>query len=184
MSQPYVGHIMMFAGNFPPAGWALCNGQAMPISENETLFNLIGTTYGGDGQETFNLPNLCGRVPVHMGQGGGLSSYVIGQSAGTEDVTLTSNQIPQHNHVATTVSGTPGNLDKPASNAVLADEQVGLGTNSPFTYTPFNAGTPNQVTLAGGTVQNTGGSQPHTNIQPILALTYCISLFGVYPTPN
>src|SRR4029077_14583343 len=102
MSQPYVGQILMFGGNFAPAGWMTCSGQLLPISENETLFNLIGTTYGGDGQETFALPNLCGRVPIHMGTGGGLSTYQIGEAAGTESVTLTTQQIPQHNHMVTT----------------------------------------------------------------------------------
>src|SRR5215469_11130842 len=99
MAQPFVGEIRMFAGNFAPAGWALCAGQLQPISENETLFQLIGTTYGGDGQETFALPNLQSRVPIHMGTGSGLSPYQIGQAAGTESVTLTSNQMPSHNHV-------------------------------------------------------------------------------------
>src|SRR6186713_2435722 len=99
MSQPFVGEIRMFGGNFAPAGWAFCNGQVLPISENDVLFNLIGTTYGGDGQETFALPNLQSRVPIHMGQGPGLSSYTIGEMGGTETVTLTTNQIPAHNHV-------------------------------------------------------------------------------------
>src|ERR1700756_1809447 len=99
MSSPYVGEIRMFGGNFAPAGWAFCNGQLMPISENETLFQLIGTTYGGDGQSTFGLPNLQSRVPIHMGQGSGLSSYNIGQSGGVETVTLTTQQIPTHNHL-------------------------------------------------------------------------------------
>src|ERR1044071_3896667 len=99
MGEPYVGEIRMFAGNFAPAGWALCQGQSMAISENDTLFNLIGTTYGGDGQETFNLPNLCGRVPVHMGKGPAVSqTYQIGESAGVESVTLTAQQTPTHNH--------------------------------------------------------------------------------------
>ena len=100
MSQPYVGQIMIFGGNFAPAGWMLCAGQLLPISEFDTLFNLIGTTYGGDGEQTFGLPNLQGRVPVHMGQGAGLSSYIIGEAAGTESVTLTTQQIPVHNHLA------------------------------------------------------------------------------------
>src|SRR5215831_8904163 len=98
MSQPYVGQILMFGGSFNPAGWMLCQGQLVPISENETLFNLIGTTYGGDGQETFALPNLSGRIAIHQGTGPGLSTYTIGQAAGVEQVTLTQQQIPQHNH--------------------------------------------------------------------------------------
>src|SRR6478752_7772156 len=106
MSQPFVGEIRMFGGNFAPAGWAFCNGQVLPISENDVLFNLIGTTYGGDGQETFALPNLQSRVPIHMGQGPGLSSYTIGEMGGTETVTLTTNQIPAHNHVPAANNGT------------------------------------------------------------------------------
>src|ERR1700761_4920658 len=102
MAQPYIGEIRMFAGSFAPAGWAFCNGQILPISENETLFNLIGTTYGGDGQSTFALPNMQGRVAVHQGTGGGLSTYVVGETGGTESVTLTTQQIPQHNHMVTT----------------------------------------------------------------------------------
>ena len=108
MSSPYIGQIMIFAGNFAPAGWALCHGQLMPISENDALFNLIGTTYGGDGQSTFGLPDLQGRAPLHMGQGSGLSSYVIGQNGGVESVTLTTQQIPSHNHTAQ-ISTNPGN---------------------------------------------------------------------------
>jgi microcystin-dependent protein len=184
MSQPYVGQLSMFAGNFAPAGWAFCAGQLLPISENDVLFQLIGTTYGGDGQSTFALPNLQSRIPVHMGQGGGLSNYTIGQSGGTESVTLNVQQIPQHNHLATTVTPTPANSDTPANNTILADEQVGLGASSPFTYAPFNSGAPNQVTLAGNTVANTGGGQPHNNIQPILAINFIISLFGIFPTPT
>src|SRR5512134_3759257 len=101
MAQPYVGEIRMFAGNFAPAGWMFCEGQLLPISENETLFALIGTTYGGDGQETFGLPNLQGRVPIHQGQGPGLSGYLIGEAGGVEGVTLTANQIPIHSHPLT-----------------------------------------------------------------------------------
>src|ERR1700744_3298393 len=99
MAQPYVGQIMMFAGNFAPAGWMTCQGQTLPISEYDTLFNLIGTTYGGDGQSTFKLPDLQGRVPIHQGPGGGLATYVMGQTGGAETVTLTTQQIPQHNHM-------------------------------------------------------------------------------------
>jgi microcystin-dependent protein len=184
MSSPYIGQISIFAGNFPPAGWALCNGQTMAIAENDTLFNLIGTTYGGDGQETFNLPNLQSRVPIHMGNASSGTTYVIGEMAGVETVTLSTSQIPQHNHLAMTVSGTPGNLSTPGTTAVLADEQVGLGTNSPFTYTPYNSASPNQVTFASATVANAGGSQPHENIQPMLAVNFIISLYGIYPSPN
>jgi len=181
MSQPYVGQILMFAGTFAPAGWMQCQGQLVPISENETLFNLIGTTYGGDGQSTFGLPDLQGRVPVHMGTGGGLSTYIIGQEAGVESVTLTTQQIPQHNHLA--LSQTAAGADTtPTTTSILATEGVSNGTNNPYTYAPFDAAT--QVTLPANAIAQAGGSQPHENIQPICAITYCISLFGVYPTPT
>jgi microcystin-dependent protein len=182
MSTPYVGQLSMFAGNFAPAGWMFCNGQVLPISEYETLFNLIGTTYGGDGQSTFALPDLRSRIPVHIGQGSGLSNYVIGQAGGSETVTLNSQQIPQHNHMVTTVSGTPGNQSTPGNGTILADEQVGLGSSSPFTYAPY-AGT-NQVVFANNTVAFVGGNQPHENLMPYLVINYIISMFGVFPSPN
>jgi microcystin-dependent protein len=182
MSQPYVGQIMMFAGNFAPAGWMTCEGQTLAISENDTLFNLIGTTYGGDGEETFNLPNLAGRIPIHMGTGGGLSTYTIGESAGVESVTLTTQQIPAHNHLPTT-NTVGANSASPTSSTILADETtVGQpsGGNA-FAYLPPGGA---QVTMPAATVANTGGSQPHENIQPILCMTWIISLFGVFPTPT
>jgi microcystin-dependent protein len=182
MSQPYVGQMMMFAGTFAPAGWALCQGQAIPISENDTLFQLIGTTYGGDGEETFNLPDMSGRIPIHQGTGPGLSNYTIGQSGGVESVTLTTQQIPSHNHIPTTNTG-GANSPTPSSSTTLGDQTTSgqpSGGNA-FAYLP-SGGT--QVTMPAATVQNTGGSQPHENIQPILCMTWIISLFGVYPSPN
>src|SRR5690242_20599428 len=137
MAQPYVGEIRMFAGNFAPAGWMLCEGQTLPISENETLFQLIGTTYGGDGETTFNLPDMQGRIPIHQGTGGGLSTYVIGQKAGVETVTLTTSQIPQHNHQAL-ANNTGANATTPAVNTILATEALSgqpAGSNV-FTYQP------------------------------------------------
>ena len=179
MSQPYVGQISMFAGNFPPSGWMFCQGQLLPISEYETLFNLIGTTYGGDGQSTFALPDLQSRIPLHFGTSTTGTTYQLAQSGGVETVTLNTQQIPQHNHVP--LAMTPqGNLTTPAGNALLANEQVGLGANSPLAYAPFDAA--NQVQLAPTTVANVGGSQSHENVQPILAINYIISLFGVFPT--
>jgi microcystin-dependent protein len=181
MSQPYVGQIIMFGGSFAPAGWMMCQGQTVPISENETLFQLIGTTYGGDGQETFQLPNLAGRVPIHLGQGGGLSNYVIGQSAGVESVTLTTQQIPQHQHfvLADNVAGT---ASVPTTATIMSDQSVESGNNTPNLYAPYAAAT--AVTLPAATLAQTGGSQPHENIQPILTVTYVIALFGVFPSPN
>lgn len=165
MSQPYVGEIRMFAGNFAPVGWALCQGQIIPISENETLFNLIGTTYGGDGQQTFALPNLQSRIPLHVGP-----SFALGQTAGEEEVTLTREQMPAHAHalIASTASGTQSS---PAGNTLAASATVAL----------YNGNPPNQV-LAAPAVQNTGGGQPHENMQPFLVLNFIISLFGVYPS--
>ncbi len=181
MSSPYVGQIMMFGGNFAPAGWAFCNGQPMAISQNDTLFNLIGTTYGGDGQETFNLPDLQGRMPVHMGQSGSLQSYAIGEQAGVEQVTLTTAQIPLHNHAVDVESGQPGSASVPASNLILADEGQN-GAQPANVYVPNN--TTNQVALTGATIGVNGGSQPHSNIQPLLVINFIISLYGVYPSPT
>jgi microcystin-dependent protein len=180
MSQPYVGQILLFAGNFPPSGWAVCAGQLMPISENDVLFQLIGTTYGGDGQSTFGIPDMQGRVPIHMGQGGGLSNYQIGEKAGAESVTLNGNQIPLQSHQLL-ASNSPASASAPAVNTILANENASSPT-IPFTYVPFNAATPNQVTMPAASVGQAGGSQPHNNIQPVLAVTVCISLFGIFPT--
>lgn len=181
MSQPYVGQIMMFGGNFAPQGWALCQGQLMPISENDTLFNLIGTTYGGDGQETFGLPDLQGRAPLHMGQGSGLSFYNIGQNGGVETVTLTTQQIPIHNHFATAANAA-GNSKTP-QGTILSNEG-GADADKVSIYAPWDVDPANMTTLLPGTVGLTGGSQPHTNLQPLLVINFIISLFGVYPSPN
>ena len=173
MGEPFVGEIRMFGGTFAPAGWAMCQGQSLPISENETLFNLIGTTYGGDGQETFQLPNLAGRVPVHMGQGPGITqTYQIGESAGVESVTLTTQQIPIHNH-ALTASTDFGQNPQP-QDAMFAQPTTGK------MYT--GSGQSPLVSLAATMLSPVGGSQPHENMQPYLALTFIISLFGVYPS--
>ncbi|MBE1710543.1 MULTISPECIES: phage tail protein [Mesorhizobium] len=161
----YVGEIRMFAGNFNPNGWMFCQGQTLPISQYETLFQLIGTTYGGDGEETFNLPNLSGRLPLHQGSG-----YVIGQMAGVEEVTLTTQQIASHSHpfMATTNIGgasAPG-------NSVLAQSS---------TIKVYSAIAPT-VALGPSSMTPTGGSQPHSNLQPYLCINFIISLFGVFPS--
>jgi microcystin-dependent protein len=169
----YVGEIRMFGGNFAPAGWEFCNGQMLPIAENDALFNLIGTTYGGDGETTFALPDLQGRAPVHQGQGPGIgSNYVIGEKAGVETVTLTTQQIPVHNHpwLASTGSGTSNSPE----NNVLA---------SPPVAKLYRAGTPSDP-MSPTMVQPVGGSQPHDNLQPYLAVSYIISLFGEFPSPT
>jgi microcystin-dependent protein len=170
MSQPYVGEIRMFGGNFAPSGWAFCNGQLMPISENETLFNLIGTTYGGDGQSTFALPDLQGRIPIHVGPG-----FAQAQLAGSESVTLTTQQIPNHNHFP--LFTTSGQQLGPSSNTLLASAQ------SPQTFLQtYTTDTSALTTFAPQTGGTTGGSQPHDNMVPFLAVTFIISLFGIFPS--
>jgi|KBSMisStandDraft_5_1062788.scaffolds.fasta_scaffold16489_3 microcystin-dependent protein len=171
MPEPYVGEIRMFAGTFAPNGWMFCEGQTLPISENDVLFQLIGTTYGGDGQETFNLPNLASRVPIHMGTGPDGTTYQIGEMAGTEQETLTTQQIPNHTHpftVSTNVS-----QDTSPSNKVLG--QSGGGG---LIYMQDTADTP----LNANAVGPQGGSQPHENTQPFLCINFIISLFGVFPS--
>jgi microcystin-dependent protein len=174
MSDPFVGEIKLFGGSFAPAGWAMCAGQLLPISENETLFNLIGTTYGGDGQETFGLPDLQGRVPVHQGQGPGISQfYQIGEKAGVESVTLSTQQIPNHNHAMLTSTG--GQQLGPA-NAYFA-----TATSNQAGVNAYNNATAPDTALVGTSIQPIGGNQPHDNFQPTLCLTFIISLFGVFP---
>jgi microcystin-dependent protein len=171
MSSPYVGEIRMFGGNFAPAGWAFCSGQLMPISENETLFQLIGTTYGGDGQETFGIPDLQGRMPIHMGQGPGLSqNYQIGEKAGSEQVTISLNQLPTHNH-SWLASNDPSNSLIPTSNMV----------STPLNITPYFSGAAS-VPLNAQSLQPIGGSQPHDNMMPYLVVSFIISLFGIFPS--
>lgn len=167
MAQPYVGEIRMFAGNFAPAGWMFCEGQQLPISEYETLFQLIGTTYGGDGESTFALPDLRGRLPLHMGAG-----FVLGETGGAESVTLTVTQIPAHSHpllVSTSVANTSA-----PNNAVLAQSTA---ADLYIEDTPTNNLSPNAIT-------GVGGSQPHTNLQPYLCVVFIISLYGIFPSPT
>jgi microcystin-dependent protein len=164
MSQPYVGEIRMFAGNFAPAGWMFCDGQLLPISENETLFQLIGTTYGGDGQSTFALPDLRGRLPLHQGNG-----FTLAENGGVEQVTLTTQQIPAHNHVVTAAGS--GTATRSPAGAALAD---GLAVI-------YERATGSEATM-GTTLGNSGGSQPHTNFQPYLCVEFIISLFGIFPS--
>ncbi|MBR0757584.1 phage tail protein [Bradyrhizobium jicamae] len=165
MSQPFVGEIRMFGGNFAPVGWMLCQGQTLPISGNEVLFQLIGTTYGGDGQSTFNLPNLQGRLPMHQG-----SSFVMGQSAGVESVTLTTQQLPVHSHA---LSASLNN----ATSSTVAGNVVGV-VGATQIYREVAAASP----MAAQACTPTGGSQPHDNMQPYLAINFIISLFGVFPS--
>jgi microcystin-dependent protein len=174
MSQPYVGEIRMFGGNFAPAGWAFCDGSLIPISENDTLFNLIGTTYGGDGQSTFALPNLQSRVPIHAGKGPRLTqNYIIGETGGAETVTLTTSQLPAHNHGGVVASSDPGNATGPQGNLLANPVNT-------FPYLPA----PGSLQLNGQTLQVVGGSQPHDNMIPFQCISFIISLFGVFPTQN
>jgi len=167
MAQPYVGEIRMFAGNFAPAGWMFCEGQLLPISENETLFNLIGTTYGGDGQSTFGLPDLQGRLPIHQGNG-----FILAEQGGAEEITLTVQQIAAHSHpllAANVVANDPNPQDN-----LLAESSV---------VSMYQAGSP-ATAMAPQSVGPVGGSQPHTNFQPYLCVNFIISLFGIYPQPS
>lgn len=172
MAEPFVGEIRIFAGSFAPVGWAFCEGQLLPISENDALFTLIGTTYGGDGQSTFALPDLRGRVPIHQGQGPGLSSHILAESGGAEEITLTATQIPAHQHVLT---GTSAIGDEPSpANHFLART----------TNTDIYTGDAPDVNMAAAAIGPTGGSQPHTNFQPYLCVNFIISLFGIFPQQN
>jgi microcystin-dependent protein len=167
MGQPYVGEIRMFAGNFAPAGWMFCEGQLLPISENETLFNLIGTTYGGDGQSTFALPDLRGRIPLHFGNG-----FTLAETGGVETITLTVSQIPAHSHPALATNNV-GNATAPAGKVLAAGTVV---SSSPYgSDAPLSA-------LQTTSIGSTGGSQPHNNFQPYLCVDFIISLFGIFPS--
>ncbi len=167
MAQPYVGEIRMFAGNFAPAGWMFCEGQLLPISEYETLFNLIGTTYGGDGESTFALPDMRGRLPLHQGNG-----FILAETGGAEEITLTVSQIPAHSHPLLVSNHVA--VDPNPGGSVLADAPVSDA------YSPDG---PN-VNMAPTSISSVGGSQPHTNFQPYLCVDFIISLFGLFPSPT
>ena len=169
MANPFLAEIRIFAGNFPPNGWAFCNGQLLAISSNTALFSLLGTTYGGDGIRTFALPNLQGCVPVQQGQGPGLSLYDLGQSSGSQTVTLLTSEIPPHTH---TLQATPA----PANNTQPANNSLARPLNTNI----YTSAVPNE-SMSQGSVSNAGSSQPHDNMQPFLALSFIIALQGVYP---
>jgi microcystin-dependent protein len=178
MAESFLGEIRMVGWNFAANGWALCNGQLMSINQNTALFSLLGTTYGGDGVSTFALPNLQGRVPIHQGTGPGLSPYTIGEIAGSENITLLTNQMPQHNHLVA-VSNQPGAVADP-TNATLAQGNSGSG-RTPVPVSDYVAST---VTgsLAPTTISIAGGNQPHSNIQPFLCINFIIALVGIFPS--
>jgi microcystin-dependent protein len=170
MAQPFIGEIRMFAGNFAPAGWSFCDGQLMPISQNDAMFVLIGTTYGGDGESTFALPNLQSRIPLHMGNGPDGVTYQLAEASGVESVTLSTQQIPSHSH---TLIGTtnPANETSPSGHIFGISAQVEYGTTGLSADTAMNA----------SAITPVGGSQPHENCMPFLCINYIISLFGLFP---
>jgi microcystin-dependent protein len=177
MGQPYVGEIRMFAGNFAPSGWMLCDGQLLPISENEVLFQLIGTTYGGDGQATFALPGLSGRLPLHRGAGPDGTTYVMAETGGVEQVTLTVQQTPSHTHPMQATGS--GQVLNPANNTILASAFSPTVQGLQLFTAP-----PAAVQLKNDNIVPVGGSQPHTNFMPYLCVNFIISLFGLFPSPN
>ena len=172
MSSPFVAEIRIFACNFAPTGWALCNGQLLPISQNTALFSLLGTTYGGDGRSNFALPDLQGKAPLFWGQGNGLSLYVEGQSGGEDVVTLTQSEMPSHTHSASAASG-GGTANDPTGNVWAATTILRQGVN---TY-----GTAGGTAMRPQALQVAGGSAPHNNLMPYLVLNFCIALQGIYP---
>ena len=169
MAQPYVGEIRMFAGNFAPSGWMFCEGQLLSIAEYETLFNLVGTTYGGDGQETFALPDLRGRIPIHQGNG-----FVLAETAGVEEVTLTTQQIPAHSHPFL-ASQNNGGVSTPSNTT------FGRNTSADFYNPDAFIGL---VQINPNSIGAVGGSQPHNNFQPYLCVDFIISLYGIFPSPS
>ena len=174
MAQPYVGEIRIFAGNFAPVGWMFCDGQLLAISENETLFQLIGTTYGGDGESTFALPNLQSRIPLHFGTGPEGTSFQLAEQGGTETVTLTTQQIPTHTHAQQCSSGA-GQVAADPVNAVASKTDLSQYSSAGATVAMGNPALASDPS---------GGSQPHENCQPFLCVNYIISLFGIFPSPT
>lgn len=174
MSEPFVGEIRMFAGNFAPRGWALCDGQLLALSQNDALFSLFGTIYGGDGRTTFGLPDLRGRLPIHMGSGPGLTPRQIGAKTGAENVTLTVNQLPSHSHTMR-ASADPGSEYRPGGNVPASDTPIDIYKDEPTTPT---------AALAGSSVATVGGSRSHTDLMPFLCVNFIVALFGIYPSRN
>jgi microcystin-dependent protein len=171
MADPFVAEIRIFPFNFAPKGWAFCNGQILPLSQNTALFSLLGTTYGGDGKSNFALPDLQGSTPMHPGQGPGLSLHDLGEQGGSETVTLLESEIPLHTHNLMAQSTPLGGTTLPDGNSL----------NRPGSGNLYSASAANQVQMADQTLAHTGGDQPHNNMQPYLALNFCIALQGVFP---
>lgn len=172
MSEPFIAEVRIFAGNFAPRGWAFCNGQLLPVSQNTALFSLIGTTYGGDGRTTTALPNLKGRAPMHPGRGPGLTSRRLGQRGGTEMVSLTEAQMPNHNH-SSMASLQPASANTPNTTTSLS-RSVGAAA--------FNSNPTTSIAMNEGVLPNTGGSQAHNNLQPYIVMNFIIALVGLYPS--
>ncbi len=170
MSEPFVGEIRMFAGNFAPRGWAFCDGQLLAVSQNDALFSLLGTIYGGDGRTTFGLPDMRGRLPLHAGTGPGLSPRRLGSKGGAEKETLTTNQLPSHSH---TFNANTAAADNAAPQGRMPAEVVGYRLYRDESQTE---------NLSGSAIANTGGSQPHTNLMPALCVHFIIALVGIYPS--
>lgn len=172
MSEPFVAEVRIFAGNFAPRGWAFCNGQLLPISQNTALFSLIGTTYGGDGRTTTALPNLQGRAPMHPGRGSGLTDRRLGESGGETQVTLSANQMPAHTHTGSYFNNAPADTGTPSGSATL-------GVNdSQHNYGPEL----DTESMYGQALKPEGGGQPHNNMQPYLGMNFIIALVGIYPS--
>jgi microcystin-dependent protein len=174
MSEPFLSEIRMLAFNFAPRGWSLCDGQLMPINQNQALFALLGTTFGGDGVQTFGLPDMRSRTPVHSGQGPGLSNYVLGQRGGEENHFLSTTEMPAHVHQpgASTSAPTTGSAG------------TGMALATPTASKPYRVGSSNLVPLSPVTVGSTGGNQPHPNMQPYLTVSFAIALQGIFPSRN
>ena len=172
MSEPFVAEVRMFAGNFAPRGWAFCDGQLLAVSQNDALFSLVGTIYGGDGRTTFGLPDLRGRIPIHAGTGPGLSPRRLGAKGGAENVTLTTNQLPPHNHGPFQASGDTANPTTVSGNT------VGVAAGDIYADEAAN------VPMASNAVTGIGGSRSHTNLMPFLCVYFIIALVGIYPSRN
>jgi microcystin-dependent protein len=173
MSEPFVGEIRMFAGNFAPRGWAFCDGQLLAVSQNDALFSLFGTVYGGDGRTTFGLPDLRGRIPLHAGTGPGRSPRRLGSKGGEETVTVTVNQLPSHTHAMTATTGAAVGRDPVGSQQDLAPATAG-GDGYARQLQP--------VAMNAAAVGSAGGRQPHTNLMPFLCVHFIVALFGIYPS--
>ena len=186
MTEPYVGQIQLYAFGFAPRGWAICAGQIIPIQQNTALFSILGTNYGGNGQTTFGLPNLQGRVGIGVGQGPGLSPYDQGQTGGSTSVTLTTAELPAHSHTFNTTS-VQGTTSTSAGNQ-LGLSVVSTGGKTGGTTTTAQIYSPNAASattgLAPQSITMAGGSQPHNNLQPYLTLNYCIAMAGAFPPRN